>query len=238
MKLDILCFGAHPDDVELGCSGTIAKHIKMGKSVGIIDLTRGEMGTRGSEDTRKIEADAAAVLLGVACRKMLNMQDSQLQLSMENKIEIAKHIRLHQPEILIINAPKDRHPDHGKACELVLGANFIAGLPRMIIMDDGVELASWRANACYSYVQDKYIEPSFVVDITEFFDVKIAAIKAFKSQFYDADSSEPETPISNIDFLPFVEARCREMGRKIKTRFGEGFIAHQLPHVDSLFDIV
>ncbi len=238
MKLDILCIGAHPDDVELGCAGTIAKHVGEGKLVGILDLTQGEMGTRGSIIIRQKEAEAAKITLGVAYRKILTMPDSKLELTVENKMLLAAHIRLLQPDLLLINAPTDRHPDHGKACQLALEANFIAGLSKMELHFDNILLPAWRTKGCFSYIQDQYLQPTLVIDITSCMDKKMEAIKAFKSQFFDENSIEPETPISSSDFLPFIEARSREMGRKIKKTFGEGFIAHQLPNVNSLFDIV
>lgn len=234
MKLDILAFGAHPDDVELAASGTIAKHIKNGKKCGIIDLTKGELGTRGNVDLRAKEAAAASEILGISIRENLGLPDGFITNDRSSQLEIIKKIRKYRPEIVLCNAITDRHTDHGKAAKLVAEACFLAGLVKI----ETDPYPAWRPKAVYHYVQDYYLKPDIVVDITDTFDIKMKSIKAFASQFYSEHSSEPETPISRPDFLPFIEARAREMGRLIGSTYGEGFTTTRPVGISILTDLI
>ncbi len=242
MKLDILVFAAHPDDAELACSGTIMKHIALDKKIGIVDLTAGEMGTRGTAQTRKEESIEASRILGIHVRENLNMDDCFFQNDQAHQLEIMKMIRKYQPEIVLANATEDRHPDHGRASALVSEACFKSGLPKVITVLNGSSQEAWRPQAVYHYIQDRYITPDFVVDITEFMDRKMQAIRAFKTQFFvpDAkdDSSDPETYISGPDFIETIVARAREYGKFGKGAFAEGFTSERTIAVSSLFDIV
>lgn len=241
MKLDILAFGAHPDDVELGCSGTLAKEIANGKKVGIIDLTRGELGSRGTAETRDEEAEVAAKILGVATRVNMEFTDGFFSNDKWHQIELIKMIRKFQPEIVLCNAIEDRHIDHGKGSQLVSDACFLSGLVKIDTKheDDDEELWQdpWRPKHVYHYIQWKNLEPDFVVDITGFIDKKMEAVLAYKTQFYDAKSTAPETPISSKNFTDSIKYRARDLGRLIGTEFGEGYTAERYPAVDSLFDL-
>jgi bacillithiol biosynthesis deacetylase BshB1 len=221
--VDILAFAAHPDDVEISCSGTIIKHIQMGYKVVIVDLTQGELGTRGSAETREIESIKASSILGIHKRENLKMEDCFFESSETNKKKIISIIRKYQPKIILANSIKDRHPDHAKASSLVSEACFLSGLPKIITKLDNQSQDSWRPDAIYHYIQDLYIEPDFIVDVSEQLEHKIKAIKAFKTQFYNPKSTEPETPISGEEFLDFVKARARNFGRLIKSEYAEGF---------------
>lgn len=232
VKLDILAIGVHPDDVEISAAATIKKHIDLGMKVGLLDLTKGEMGTRGSADIRMQEAAAAAQMLQVELRETLSMKDSFVCATEENKIEIAKVIRKYRPDIILANAPQDRHPDHSAASQLVVAANFIAGLSKLELQD-GKPLEPWRAKNIFHYIQDDYLKPDFVVDISDYFDFKMEVLACYASQFYNPNSQEPETPISSLDFYKYMEARARDMGRKIMKTYGEGFIAQRILNVDS-----
>lgn len=227
MKLDVLAFGAHPDDVELACGGTLAKMVQKGLKVGVVDLTRGEMGTRGSAEIRDAEASEAAQILGLSLRHNLKMQDCLFQVNNEHILKVAAAIRKYQPEIVLANALNDRHVDHGKAAELLRQAYFIAGIQKVAVSGDDRDLPSWRPMALFHYIQDYFMEPSFCVDITDQMQIKMTAIRAFKSQFYNPDSEEPSTRISGKDFLDFVQGRALEMGRMIHVNFGEGFVAER-----------
>ncbi len=237
-KLDILCFGAHPDDVELSCSGTIARHIKQGKKVGIIDLTQGELGTRGSGELRLKEAAKAAEILGVSVRHNLGMPDGFFYNSKEYQLKIIEQIRAYRPEIVITNAIHDRHPDHGKGSDLTSDACFYSGLRRIETTWNGKAQEAWRPKAVYHYIQFRNIEPDFVVDISEFMDIKIASIKAYSSQFYDPNSKEPETVISTSGFLNSVSERAADLGRIIGVKYAEGFTTERFPGVSNLFDLI
>lgn len=237
MKLDILAFGAHPDDVELGCSGTILKEISLGKSVGIVDLTRGELGTRGSAEIRDQEANAAAKILGVSVRENLNMRDGFFINDEKHQLEIIKMIRKYQPEIVLCNAIDDRHIDHGKGSKLVSDACFLSGLMKIETDYDGTLQKPWRPKVVYHYIQWKNIEPDFVVDITGFTDTKIEAILAYRSQFYDPDSKEPESPISSKNFLESLNYRSRDLGRLTGVEHAEGFTVERYLAVNSLADL-
>jgi len=237
MKLDILAFGAHPDDVELGCSGTILKEISLGKTVGIIDLTRGELGTRGSAEIRDQEAHNAAKILGVAVRENLNMRDGFFVNDERHQLEIIKMIRKYQPEIVLCNAVDDRHIDHGKGSKLVSDACFLSGLLKIETVIDGKIQQPWRPKVVYHYIQWKNIEPDFVVDITGFTDTKTEAILAYSSQFYDPNSKEPESPISSQNFLESLNYRSRDLGRLTGVEHAEGFTVERYLAVNSLADL-
>ena len=238
MKLDILAFGAHPDDVELSCAGTILKHIRLGKKAGIVDLTNGELGTRGSADLRNSEAAAAAKILGISVRENMNFADGFFQNDGEHQLRIISMIRKYNPEIILCNAVTDRHPDHGKASKLVSDAVFLAGLIKVETRLEGKNQEPWHTKAVYHYIQDRYIQPDFVTDISDFVEIKMQAIKAFSSQFYNPNSNERETAISSKAYLEFINGRAMEMGRKINVPYAEGFTIERVPGVHSLFDLL
>ena len=237
MKLDILAFAAHPDDIELSCAGTLMKHIKEGKTVGVIDLTEGELGSRGSVELRYQEAAESAKIIGLSVRHNLQMADGYFEISEANKLKIVEQIRRFKPEIVLANSIEDRHPDHGRAAKLVSEACFLAGLRKVETTWEGVNQEAHRPKVLYHYIQDLYIKPDFVVDMTEFFDQKMKAVMAFKSQFYDPNSSEPKTPISGEDFIEFLKGRMSEFGRPLGVRYAEGFTVERTVGVDSLFDL-
>lgn len=238
MKIDILAFGVHPDDVELSCSGTILKHIKGKKKVGIIDLTKGELGTRGNAELRMKEAAKAARILGVSFRENLGMEDGFLKNDREHQLAVIQKVRQYQPEIVLCNAINDRHPDHGRSAKLVADACFYSGLVKIKTKMNGKQQEAWRPGAVYHYIQDRFIEPDFVVDITEFFSKKMEAIKAFSSQFYTAGAQEPVTPISTKDFLEHVESRMKNFARDIGVKYAEGFTAGRYIGINNLFDLL
>lgn len=238
MKLDILAFGAHPDDVELGCAGTILKEISLGKTVGIIDLTRGELGTRGSAEIRDQEANAAAKILGVSIRENLEMRDGFFVNDEKHQLEIIKMIRKYQPEIVLCNAIDDRHIDHSKGSKLVSDACFLSGLMKIETTSEGEKQTAWRPKLVYHYIQWKNIEPDFVVDITGFTDKKIESILAYGSQFYDANSNEPESPITSKNFLESLNYRSRDLGRLVGVDYAEGFTVERYLAVNSLADLI
>jgi bacillithiol biosynthesis deacetylase BshB1 len=239
MKLDILVFASHPDDAELSCSGTIALHVAMGKKVGVIDMTRGEVGTRGTPETRKEEAARSSEILGLSLRENLEMPDGFFDLSRENIIAVAGKVRECQPGIVLANAIHDRHPDHGRAAKLVEESCFYSGLRKVEIQGlNGKPLDVWRPKALYHYIQSNYIDPDLIVDISEFWDTKIQSIRAFKSQFFDPSSREPETFISKPGFLEFLESRCKMWGHMIGTSYGEGFTVNRNIGVKNLFDLI
>lgn len=238
MKLDIIAFGAHPDDVELGCGGTIAKEIALGKKVGIIDLTRGELGTRGSVAIRNQEADAAAKILGVSIRENLDMRDGFFVNDEPHQLEIIKMIRKYKPEIVLCNAIEDRHIDHGKGSKLVSDSCFLSGLVKIETEINQVKQGAWRPKIVYHYIQWKDITPDFVVDITGFNDKRKAAILAYSSQFYNANSKEPETPIATKNFLESLNYRVQNFGRLIGTDYAEGFTVERYLGVNSLSDLI
>lgn len=227
MKLDILAFGAHPDDVELGCAATIAKEISLGKRVGIVDLTRGELGTRGSAELRDEEAAIAGEILGVSIRENLGFADGFFKNDKEHQLEIIKMIRKYQPEIVLCNAIDDRHIDHPKGSQLVSDACFLSGLLKIATELDGVQQEKWRPKQVYHYIQWKNIEPDFVVDVTGFMDKKISSVMAYSSQFFDPKSNEPETPITSKNFTDSIEYRARDLGRLIGVDFAEGFTSER-----------
>lgn len=237
MKLDILAFGAHPDDVELGCGGTLAKEIANGKKVGIIDLTRGELGSRGSAEIRDHEAAKAAKILGVSIRENLKFRDGFFINDETHQLEIIKKIREYQPEIVLCNAIDDRHIDHGKGSKLVSDACFLSGLLRIETHKDKQQ-QHWRPKQVYHYIQWKDLQPDFTVDISGFIKVKEEAVLAYSSQFFqDSNSDLPKTPISNRNFLESVTYRAKDLGRLIGVDHAEGFNVERYPAVDSLFDL-
>ena len=237
MKLDILAFGAHPDDVEISASGTLIRHIRMGKKAGICDLTRGELGTRGSADLRDEEAKRSSAILGLSARVNLALRDGFFQVDESSILKCVEQIRKFRPEIVLCNATEDRHPDHGRASDLVSKACFYAGLPKIKTSLEGKEQEAWRVRSVYHYIQDRYIKPDIVVDITPFFEEKMNSILAFSSQFYSSDSNEPATPISSPEFLEYLKARAVSMGRSIQVLYAEGFTVERTPGVNSLFDL-
>ena len=237
MKLDILVFAVHPDDAELGCSGTILKHIAAGKKVGIVDFTRGELGTRGTAETRDVEAADSAKILGLHARENLKFKDTFFKNDEQHQLELVKMIRKYQPEIVLSNALEDRHPDHGRAGDLANDACFLSGLSKISTQLDGEEQTAWRPRLVLQYIQDKYIKPDVIIDITPFIETKIAAIKAFKTQFYNPDYEEEETYISSPEFFESVIGRAREFGKSIGATYGEGFTSRKLLGVDDLFDL-
>ncbi|MDP5105249.1 MAG: bacillithiol biosynthesis deacetylase BshB1, partial [Polaribacter sp.] len=223
MKLDILAFGAHPDDVELGCGATIAKEISLGKKVGIVDLTRGELGTRGSADLRDIEAANAANVLGVLVRENLRFADGFFVNDQKHQLEVIKMIRKYQPDIVLCNAVDDRHIDHPKGSSLVSDACFLSGLVRIETKIDGENQDKWRPKQVFHYIQWKNIEPDFVVDVSDFMEIKEKSVLVYASQFYDPTSNEPETPITSKNFTDSINFRAKDLGRLIGVEYAEGF---------------
>jgi bacillithiol biosynthesis deacetylase BshB1 len=238
MKLDILVFGAHPDDVELSCGATIAKEISLGKKVGIIDLTRGELGTRGSAEIRDREAADAAKILGISVRENLRFRDGFFVNDEAHQLEVIKMIRKYRPEIVICNAVDDRHIDHGKGSKLVSDACFLSGLIKVATETDGSGQEAWRPKVVYHYIQWKTITPDFVVDVTGFIDIKVQSLMAYRSQFYDPDSTEPVTPIATQNFKDSILYRAADLGRLINTEYAEGFTVERYVAVNSLGDLV
>ena len=232
MKLDILVFGAHPDDVELGCGGTVIKEVKAGKSVGIIDLTRGELGTRGTAETRTAETKLATEIMGVAIRENMNFKDGFFKDDEGHKLALIEKIRKYQPEIVITNAVSDRHPDHGRGSEISVDACFLSGLEKI-----ETSQKVWRPRAIYHYIQFNNLTPDVVVDISEEMGEKLNAVKAYSTQFFNPESNESETIISSMGFLDSVSYRAKDLGRQANCEYAEGFLAHQIPKVDSLLDI-
>ncbi|MFB0939244.1 MAG: bacillithiol biosynthesis deacetylase BshB1 [Urechidicola sp.] len=238
MKLDILAIGAHPDDVELGCGATIAKEISLGKKVGIVDLTRGELGTRGSAKIRDQESADSAKILGVQVRENLKFSDGFFTNDMKHQLEVIKMIRKYQPEIVLCNAVQDRHIDHGKGSKLVSDACFLSGLIKVETVYNGEIQQEWRPKRVYHYIQWENLKPDFVVDVTGFIDIKIDAVKAFSSQFYDPNSKEPISPITSKNFMDSIKYRAKDLGRLIGTEYAEGFTVERYVAVKSLDDLI
>tara|TARA_B100000575_G_C23110246_1_gene641272 strand:+ start:1173 stop:1895 length:723 start_codon:yes stop_codon:yes gene_type:complete len=236
-KLDILAFGAHPDDVELGCGGTLAKEISNGKKVGIIDLTRGELGTRGSSEIRTLEANKASKTLGLKTRENLNFKDGFFNNDENHQLKVIQAIRKYQPEIILCNALDDRHIDHPKASKLVADSSFLSGLVKINTSINGENQKPWRPKSVYHYIQWKNLNPDFVVDISGFIEKKISAINAYESQFYNADSKEPETLISKKNFINNVINRSADLGRLIGVDYAEGFNTQRLLGISNLNDL-
>ena len=239
MKLDILAIGAHPDDVELGCSGTLAKEIDLGKSVGILDLTRGELGTRGSAEIRDKESTAAAKILNIKVRENLSFSDGFFINDKNHQIEIIKIIRKYRPEVIFCNAVDDRHIDHPKASELVSASCFLSGLKKINTKLDGSNdlQQEWRPKFIYHYIQWKNISPDVCVDISDFMTIKLKAVMAYESQFYKEGLVEENTPISTKNFIDSVEYRARDLGRLCGVDYAEGFTVERFPLVNSIFDL-
>ena len=231
-KLDILVFGAHPDDVELGCAGTLIKEVQRGRKIGVIDLTRGELGTRGNIESRDEETKIATGIIGISVRENMNFKDGFFKDDEEHKLALIKKIRQYQPEIVITNALADRHPDHPRGSQITIEACFLSGLKK-IETDQNI----WRPKAIYHYIQFNSIIPDIIVDISMQMDLKLQAVKAYKTQFYNSDSKEPKTIISSQDFLESVKYRAKDLGRQCGCKYAEGFIAHQLTKVPSLLDL-
>jgi bacillithiol biosynthesis deacetylase BshB1 len=226
MKLDVLAIGVHPDDVELGCSGTLIKEVKRGKKAGVIDLTQGELGTRGTIETRLEEAEEAARIMGISVRQNLKMRDGFFQNDEAHQLQLIQAIRKYQPEIIIGNILEDRHPDHGRAGQLIYDACFLSGLKQVKTKDEeGREQEKWRPKQLLHYLQDRFYEPDVIVDITEVWDQRLQSIKAYKTQFHNPGSNEDETYISSPEFLESIIARARLLGKRIGVQFAEGFIS-------------
>ena len=237
-KLDILAFGAHPDDIELGCGGTIIKEIHSGKSVGIIDLTRGELGTRGTPEIRDQESASAAEVMGVKIRENLGFKDGFFQNDEEHQLEVIKIIRKYKPKIVLCNAKDDRHIDHPKGADLVSDACFLSGLEKIKTKLDGKTQQSWRPLNVYHYIQWKNSSPDFLVDISGFENIKMDAIKCYSSQFYDPKSKETETLISKKNFLDTIFNRSLDLGRLIGVDHAEGFTSNKIVGVESINDLI
>lgn len=240
MKLDILAFGVHPDDVDFSCGGTILKHIESGKKVGIIDLTAGELGTRGSGPLRLVEAQKVGEILGVSIRENLGFEDAFFQNDKKHLLEVIKIIRRYQPEIVLANAIRDRHPDHGRAAQLLYDACFYSGLMKIETEMDGTKQEAWRPQAVYHYIQDRDIKPDFLVDITPYFDRKIDAILAFSSQFHNTNKAKDlsQIPEDRKVFEDLIRGRAAQYGREAGFKAAEGFTVERIPGVNSLFDLV
>lgn len=234
MKLDILAIGIHPDDVELSCGGTLLKHIALGKKVGILDLTHGELGSRGSAALRLKEAKEAALILGVHTREILNFSDGFFENNKEHQLAIIKMLRLYQPDIVLANAISDRHPDHGRASKLISDACFYSGLRKINTEIEGQNQEHWRPKVVYHYIQDRYMNPDFVVDVTDFVDKKLEAIAAYSSQFYNPESKEPETPLTSKLFMDFIKSRMITLGRDAGFDYAEGFVCERFIGVEDI----
>ena len=234
MKLDILVFAAHPDDAELCCSGTIASHIDQGKQVGIIELTKGELGTRGTPEIREKEAAESARILGISVRENLEMTDGFIDLSRVNILKAVKAIRKYRPEIILANAIVDRHHDHSRASEFARQAWFMSGLHKIDTLEGSKLLPSWRPRVIYHYIQSTFVKPDFIVDVSDYWDKRMESVKCFKSQFYDPNSKEPETYISSPMFLQALEGRAIEFGHQIGVKYGEGFTVDRIVGVKDL----
>ncbi len=237
MKLDILVIAAHPDDAEISCGGTIAKHISLGHKVGVVDLTRGELGTRGTAVIREAEATAAAKTLKLSVRANLGLRDGFFKNLEEDQLKVIAAIRKYQPEIVLTNAVHDRHPDHGRASDLVYESCFLSGLTKVETNEEGKTQLAWKPKAVYHFVQSQYISPDFIVDVSDFWETKLESLRAYKSQFYDPKSNEPETFISNPGFTKLIEARAHELGYAIGAKYGEGFTVRNLIGIDNLFHL-
>lgn len=234
---DILCITAHPDDVEISMAGTVLHHIALGHSVGFVELTAGELGTRGTPEIRKQEGEAALKVLGAAFRYQLGLADGFFRSDRESLERVIVAVRRHQPKIVLTNAMRDRHPDHGRGAALVAEACFLSGLRRIPTVDDGVEQEAWRPTTVLHAVQDHWIDPDLIIDITPHWPRKMESLLCFKSQFHDPASTEPSSPIASPDFLPFLEARSREMGRLLGVTYGEGFTTARPIGIGDVMDL-
>ena len=233
MKLDILVFSAHPDDAELGCGGTIIKHVEQGFKLGIIDLTRGELGTRGNSEIRKKESELSSQIMGLSVRENMDFKDGFFTNDDDHKIEIIKKIRKYQPTTILANAPSDRHPDHAKASSIIVESSFLSGLEKI-----NTDQPIWRPSNLFHYIQFNSLQPSFVIDISKQMNKKLQAVKAFSSQFYNPNSKESNTVISSKDFLESVTYRAKDLGRQTKCDFAEGFISNELIKLNDFSSLV
>ncbi|MFY7912451.1 MAG: bacillithiol biosynthesis deacetylase BshB1 [Emticicia sp.] len=239
MKLDLVVMAAHPDDAEMSCGGTIASAVAQGKKVGIIDFTRGELGTRGTPEIRASEAAAASKILNISARENLGFRDGFFKNDEEHQLKLIAAIRRYQPDIVLANAVEDRHPDHGKGAALAVDACFYSGLRMIQTFDfDGTPQQAWRPKALYHYIQDRFIKPDLVVDISNFWDLKESSIRAYKSQFYDPNSTEPESYLTSPEFLEFLKARSQEMGHMIGAKFGEGYTKTKMIGINDFFSLI
>lgn len=239
MKLDLLALAAHPDDAELGCGGTLIRHIQAGLKTGVVDLTRGELGTRGTPQQRAEEAAASARVMGLAVRANLGLPDGFFQNSEAHQLKVVAAIRTYRPDIVLANAVYDRHPDHGKGADIAYTSCFLAGLAKVVTHDaEGKPQEPWRPKALYHYIQSQFIQPDFVVDISDTWEKKMESIRAYKSQFFDPSSKEPVTYISTPEFLRMLESRAIEMGHAIGVKYGEGFVTRRWMGVRSLTDLI
>ena len=238
MKLDLLAIGVHPDDVELGCSGTLLKHLRLGEKAGILHLTKGELGTRGSGKLRRQEAEAAAEILGVQVMEMLDFADGFFRNDKTHQLRLMQIIRRYRPNIVLANALDDRHPDHGRAGWLIEEACFLSGLSKVETKLNGKKQAPWRPKAIYHYIQAYHHDPDVIVDVSEFWDKKMEAVKAYSSQFYDPKSKEPQTFISTPEFMELVKSRAVEFGQAIGVRYGEGFTSRRKIGARALSDLI
>ena len=237
-KLDILAFGVHPDDVELGCSGTILSAIAQGKKVGIVDLTRGELGTRGTVETRKKEASAAAKLMNVSVRVNLEMADGFFQNDESHKRKVIEVLRKYRPEFVLCNAPEDRHPDHGLSAKLVEDACFLSGLMKIETREDKILQEAWRPKNVFHYLQDRFLQPDFVYDISDFHEQKLGAIKCYTTQFFNPELNEPETYISSPEFLQAVTARAMMLGKRIGVKYAEGYVTKKIIGINNFDSLI
>lgn len=238
MKVDVLVFAAHPDDAELACSGTILAHIAMGKKVAIVDLTRGELGTRGTPETRDIESAKASKILGIHARENLRFRDGFFVKDEAHLMKVIEAIRKYQPEIVLANAESDRHIDHGRAGDLVHDACFLSGLNKIQTQINGQSQMAWRPNKVYHYIQDRLSNPDIIVDVSPYWETKMQSIMAYQSQFFDPNSSEPVTPIATPEFLEMLHGRGLEFGRRIGVKYGEGFTVRGNVGCSNLFDLL
>jgi bacillithiol biosynthesis deacetylase BshB1 len=238
MKLDILAIGAHPDDIELSCGGTVLSHVSQGYKVGLLDLTRGELGTRGTPETRKEEAANAAKILGAVVRENLGFADGFFVNDKEHQLELIRYIRKYQPDIILAPAINDRHPDHARAAQLIEEAAFLSGLSKIETKLNGTVQQASRPSAVYHYIQSLDIKPDFAVDISAFLDKKIEAIEAYRTQFYDPNSKEPQTFISSPEFLDFIRGRASHFGVPLGVKYAEGYTSKKLVGVTKLKDLI
>lgn len=237
-KLHILAMAVHPDDIELACAGTLAKHARKGQAVGILDLTMGELGTRGTPELRLEEAQAAGKVMGVVVRENARMRDGFFANDEAHQLKLISYIRKYRPEIVIANALEDRHPDHGRAGKMIADACFLAGLRKVETTLDGKQQEAWRPKRVFHFIQDRLLEPTFIVDVSDTHDAKMESIKCYKSQFHDPNSTEPITYIAQGGFLESIEARDRLMGKRIGAKFGEGFICENVPGISDLDKLI
>lgn len=234
----MLAIAAHPDDIELSCSGTLLTHLDKGKKVGVLDLTRGEMGTRGTPETRMEEAEASSKILGLTVRLNLGFEDAFFKNDLDHQLKIIKVIREYQPAVVLANAVRDRHPDHGKAADLVRTACFLSGLKKVETDINGEAQTAWRPKNVFHYIQSVHLQPDFIVDVSPFWEKRMDSVRAFKSQFHDPNNSEPDTYISSPEFMKMIEARGKEFGHAIGVNYGEGFMVNRPIGVSSMFDLI